>query len=199
MESLPFSQASENNKSYILNSLRRHLSQADQVLEIGSGTGQHAEYFAMELPHIAWLSTDLRENLSNLNRRLTLAALPNLPAAIELDVTWSEWPLEQVGNIFSANSLHIMPESAVRSFFKGVMRHVADEGLLLVYGPFKYQGEFTTESNARFDQWLKARDPDSGIRDFETINSYALACGLELLEDNPMPANNQLLVWRRSG
>lgn len=198
MEPLPFSQASENNKPFILPILRRHLGQTHRVLEVGSGTGQHAEYFAAELPHLLWQSSDLAENIPDLNRRLQQADRTNLPAARLLDVTDSDWGYGYVEAIFTANSLHIMSESSVAAFFAGVGRHLARDGLLLVYGPFKYQGDFTTESNARFDEWLKVRNPVSGIRDFETVNSYAGKIGLTLLEDNPMPANNQLLVWRRT-
>ena len=199
MEPLPFSQACENNKTFILEILQRHLTSHGRVLEIGSGTGQHAEYFAARFPDLTWLCTDLAENLPGLNQRILQAALPNLPTAVELDVTRHDWPAGKVRAVFSANTLHIMPASAVKDFFPGVARQLETDGLLLVYGPFKYQGEFTTESNARFDQWLKARDPASGIRDFETLIGYAKEVGLELLEDNAMPANNQLLVWRRTG
>ncbi|MEZ5489969.1 MAG: DUF938 domain-containing protein [Gammaproteobacteria bacterium] len=197
MTSLPFSQACENNKTFILDILHRHLQQPSSVLEIGSGTGQHAEYFASHLPHLTWQATELAENIPLLDSRLKLATLPNLPEVLALDVTRGEWPSKKVGNIFSANTLHIMGAPAVRLFFEGVARHLEPGGLLLVYGPFKYQGEYTSDSNASFDSWLKARDPVSGIRDFEVVNGYAITGGLELLEDNAMPANNQMLVWRK--
>lgn len=197
---LPFSQACENNKRFILAILHRHLGAArnGSILEIGSGTGQHAEFFAAALPALNWLASDLRENLAGLNRRIEAAELENLPAALELDVTSERWPLERVDHVFSANSLHIMPASSVECFFAGVGQRLQQGGLLFVYGPFKYGGQFTTPSNEAFDGWLKARDPRSGVRDFETVNGLARQADLALLEDNPMPANNQMLVWRKT-
>lgn len=198
MESLPFSQACENNKSFILDVLRRHLQGVDRVLEVGSGTGQHAEFFASALPHLVWQTTDLQENVPALNLRLTAAALSNLPPASTLDVNWQDWGCSDVPAIFSANSLHIMAWESVELFFRGAARHLDRGGLLMVYGPFKYGGSFTSQSNADFDLWLKSRDPASGIRDFEAVQETAEKGGMTILEDNGMPANNQLLVWRKA-
>lgn len=192
---MPYSQACENNKLPILQVLRQHLGKSARVLEIAGGTGQHAVYFAESLPGIYWQSSDIAENVATLNVRIEHAALENLPGAIELDVN-GDWPDQQFDAIYSANCLHIIAESAVENFFRGVGPRLNENGLLLVYGPFKYDGEFTTESNARFDEWLKARDPASGIRDFEWINTLADHAGLDFVADNAMPANNQLLVWR---
>ncbi|MEQ9070836.1 MAG: DUF938 domain-containing protein, partial [Gimesia chilikensis] len=131
------------------------------------------------------------------NQRILQSGLPNLPEGIGLDVNDEVWPLEHYDAMFSANTLHIIAVDSVVNFFAKVGSHLAGRGLLLVYGPFKYNGEFTADSNARFDLWLKERDPVSGVRDFEWVNSLAENQGLKLLEDNAMPANNQLLVWRR--
>jgi len=195
-DSLPYSQASENNKLPILEVLTRHLSGCKSLLEIAGGTGQHAVFFAEHFPDLHWQSSDIPEAVATLDQRLSQAHLPNLPAAIALDVNSATWPCAAVDCIYSANSLHIMSAASVENFFAGVGRHLAATGLLMVYGPFKYDGNFTTESNARFDLWLKDRNPVSGIRDFEWVNSLAAASGMTLVEDNPMPANNQLLVWR---
>ena len=192
---LPFSQACENNKAPILAVLKKHFSAPGTVLEIGGGTGQHALHFATQMPHLLWQSSDLPDNVDTLNLRIESAALPNLPAALTLDVTQDPWPVLDVDYVFSANTLHIMPASANAHFFAGIARILRPGGILCVYGPFKYQGEFTTESNARFDLWLKDNNPLSGVRDFETINRLAAEAGLILIEDNAMPANNQLLVW----
>ena len=195
-DELPFSQASENNKLPILQVLTQYLPAINSLLEIGGGTGQHAVFFAAQFPHLRWQSSDLPTNVGNLNLRLQQASLP---LALALDVNDNSWGVEQFDAIFSANSLHIMSASSVEKFFAGVGRHLKPAGLLFVYGPFKYGGEFTTDSNAHFDLWLKQRDPHSGIRDIEWINTLAQAVGLQLLQDNSMPANNQLLVWRRAG
>lgn len=198
VDSLPFSQACENNKGPILDVLRRHLQTSATLLEIGGGTGQHAVHFASEFPTLHWQSSDVPENVAQLNLRIGVAGLPNLPLALPLDVNETCWPGEIVDAIFSANSLHIMSQNSVRNFFSGVGRCLQSGGLLLVYGPFKYNGSFTTESNAQFECWLKGRNPESGVRDFEWVNELATAQGLDLLEDNGMPANNQLLVWKRA-
>lgn len=195
---LPFSQACENNKAYILSILQRHFDQPGSVLEIAGGTGQHATHFATSMPWLRWQSSDVPANVATLNLRLLDASLPNLPPAVALDVTQSEWPLVDVDYVFSANSLHIMPASAVIEFFRHMKDVVKTNGRLCVYGPFKYGGEFTSASNARFDLWLQGNNALSGIRDFETVNNLAEEAGLTLLEDNAMPANNQLLVWRKS-
>lgn len=198
IEPLPFSQACENNKDPILDVLQRHVSNKETLLEIGGGTGQHAVYFADNFPELNWQSSDQPEHVDQLNLRIDAAGLPNLPRAFALDVNQPRWPCEIVDVLFSANSLHIMSRSSVENFFLGAGRCLLPGGLLLVYGPFKYNGKFTTESNAQFDRWLKGRDPDSGVRDFEWVNDLASAQGFALLEDNGMPANNQLLVWKRT-
>jgi len=213
MDDLPFAPSCENNKEPILNVLRRHFIACDvapgmvpktvsnirplKVLEIAGGTGQHAVYFAQHLPHLHWQSTDLSSNVDSLNIRITAAALHNLPAARVLDVTQQDWQIDAVDFIFTANSLHIMPFTAVMEFFRQTGQVLTSGGRLCVYGPFKYQGEFTSRSNAEFDLWLKSRNPLSGVRDFEALNELASASGLNFIEDNAMPANNQLLVWEQ--
>jgi len=197
MTELPFSQASENNKQVILEVLERHLKDGDRVLELAGGTGQHAVHFAESLANLHWQSSDIPSNVNSLNLRLAAADLANLPAAIAIDVNHSPWINIRPTAIFSANSLHIMSAGSVENFFRGVGEILQDDGTLVVYGPFKYAGEFTTESNEGFDRWLKDRDPMSGIRDFEWVDQLASQIGLELVEDNAMPANNQCLIWRR--
>ena len=195
--SFPFSQACENNQQPILDVLRRHLKGPLRVLEIGGGTGQHAVFMARHLPEVNWQSTDVPDNVDSLNLRIAHARLPNLPAAVALDVADPSWPGTPVDAIFTANTLHIMSMASVREFLRGVERHLAPGGQLLVYGPFRYNGAFTTESNARFDLWLRERDENSGVRDFEEIDRLANDSGLTLVQDYMMPANNQLLVWQR--
>ena len=193
----PFSQASENNKFPILDVLKHHLNNRRSLLEIGGGTGQHAAFFARQFPEIIWQSSDIHSNVKTLNLRVASAKLKNLPLATSLDVNKETWNYGFYDAIFSANCLHIISEDSVINFFKGTSKHINDGGVLLVYGPFKYRGKFTTKSNAGFDRWLKARDPKSGIRDFEWTNELAEEVGFSLVEDNAMPANNQLLAWAK--
>ena len=198
MHELPFSQACENNKHIILEILERHLKDGDQVLELAGGTGQHCVHFAANLPNLHWQSSDIPSNVDNLNLRLADAKLANLPAAITIDVNHPVWSNDRPTAIFSANSLHIMSADSVENFFKGIGEALQADGTLIVYGPFKYAGEFTSESNEGFDRWLKDRDPASGVRDFERVSKLATKANLTLIEDIAMPANNQLLVWKKS-
>jgi SAM-dependent methyltransferase len=193
---LPFSDACERNKDPILDVLREAFADRRRVVEIGAGTGQHAVHFARQLPHLAWQPTDRREYLEGLAARIAAEGSPNLAAPLELDVLEKTWPSVRGDAVFSANSLHIMSWSAVEALFAGLPRVFEADGVLAIYGPFKYGGRFTTGSNAAFDAMLRERDPESGVRDFEAVDALAAAAGLELRADHAMPANNQLLVWR---
>lgn len=195
MSEKPFSQACENNKGPIAEHLTRLFESAEQVLEVGSGTGQHAVHFAEQLPQVQWHTSDLAENHPGINAWLDDYPGDNLARPLALNVD-SAWPALVVDGVFSANTLHIMAWQSVENFFAGLPRILKPGGLLVVYGPFNYNGQFTSESNARFQQWLVSVDPARGIRDFEAINSLAEGIGLRLLEDNAMPANNRLLVWQ---
>ena len=193
----PFSEACERNKDPILEILKFAFNNNKNVLEIGSGTGQHAVYFAENLPHLIWQTSDLNEKLPGITERINSQGPENVKLPIELNVCNHPWPIELVDAIFSANTLHIMPSENVVHFFNRVGEVLSDQGVLCIYGPFKYKGEYTSESNMKFDQWLKNRDPKSGIRDFETINKLAEEQCLTLLRDHKMPANNQCIVWRK--
>lgn len=197
MESLPFSQACENNKSYILDLLRDVFADRNQVLEIGSGTGQHACYFAEHLPWLKWLPSDVPENLPLLQRRCALYAGDNLLPEIALDVRDQPWTVAIPDALFTANSLHIMSFTSVQSFFAALSETAPHDMVLAIYGPFNYGGSYTSPSNAQFDQWLSQRDPASGIRDFEAVNALAEDAAFSLRDDFAMPANNRLLVWQR--
>lgn len=192
----PFAPACERNREPILEVLRQCFADRRRVLEIGSGTGQHAVYFAPALPNATWQTSDVAENLPGIRLWLEEAALPNLPPPLALDVT-STWPEQRFDGIFSANSLHIMPWSAVEQFFTGVDNVLEPGGVLAVYGPFNYGGNYTSDSNREFDGWLKQRSAQSAIRDFEAVNRLAESVGCKLDQDHTMPANNRLLVWRR--
>ena len=192
----PFSEACEENKSVILEAISSSLRPGIKVLEIGSGTGQHAVFFAAKHPQVVWQSSDRAENLNGIKAWIRDAGLPNLPPPLNLDVC-AIWPELKYDLIFSANSLHIMGESAVALCLSQCAAHLHAGARLIIYGPFNYQGKYTSESNAHFDAWLKSRDIESGIRHFEWVNALALEAGMKLIDDVAMPANNRVLIWQR--
>ena len=193
----PFSQACENNQQAIFAILERVFVDAKSVLEIGSGTGQHAAYFAPRLPHLIWQTSDQAEYHPGINAWLDAASAENLRRPLLLNVDMPQWPIATVDAVFSANTCHIMSWASVVNMFKQLAGVLSAGGTLAIYGPFNYDGQYTSPSNANFDQWLKQRGPQQGIRDFEAVNKLASEAGLVLLEDNGMPANNRLLVWRK--
>lgn len=215
----PYSESSDRNKTPILDVLRQHLSNATRVLEIGSGTGQHAVHFAAHLPHLSWQPTDQPEYLDGIKHWVREADLPNLRAPLPL---WAEVAdgasgltstgaatfqqilddgesLPRFDAVFTANTLHIMGWQEVEALFAGLPSMLREGPVTLVaYGPFNRNGQFTSDSNRTFDAWLKARDPRSGIRDAEAVDALAHARGFQLIDDVPMPANNHTRVWQRS-
>ncbi|MFZ0501509.1 MAG: DUF938 domain-containing protein [Steroidobacteraceae bacterium] len=193
----PYSDACERNREPILEVLRQRFADRRRVLELGSGTGQHAVHFAAALPQLLWQTSELEPNLAGIRQWLEEAALPNLPPPIALDVTGA-WPDTRFDGVFTANTLHIMSWRHVGSLFAALPQVLTADAVLAVYGPFNYNGRFTSPSNASFDEWLKQRSPHSGIRDFAAVDELARSIGFALVEDRPMPANNRTLVWRRS-
>ena len=193
----PFSEACEQNKGPILAVIDPLFASARCVLEIGSGTGQHAVFFARALPHLVWQTSDVAENHPGIKAWLAEAGLPNVPPPLALDVRCA-WPERRFDGVFSANTAHILSADEVAAMFRGVAGVLAPDGLFALYGPFNYGGRYTSESNARFDQWLKARDPRSGIKDFDWLKVLAEQDGLTFVADHEMPVNNRTLVWRRA-
>lgn len=207
MSLVPFSQACENNKAPILEAISQAFSSSNLVLEIGTGTGQHAVHFAQALPHLTWQTSDQACYIDGINAQLKLArsqgdrGTDNLSPPLILDVT-QPWPLSShqagIDGIFTANTLHIMAKEMVEAFFIGVGKHLRTQGNLCIYGPFNYAGNYTSESNARFDTWLAQQDPRSAIRDIEWIVQLAETQGIRLVGDHSMPANNRLLHFVKS-
>lgn len=195
----PYAESCEQNRDPILAVLREVFANRRRVLEIASGTGQHAVYFGGALPHLTWQTSELPENHAGIRAWLDEAGLPNVLPPLALDVNDTAWPLEPVDAVFNANTVHIVAWPAVERMFAGIGRVLAPDGCLCLYGPYNYGGTYTSESNARFDAWLKARDPHSGVRDFEAIDRLASEQGLALMRDIAMPANNRTLVWRKVG
>jgi hypothetical protein len=191
---LTFSEACERNKGPILEVLRSAFADRTQVLEIGSGTGQHAVYFAAQLGHLTWHPTERLGFLPDLTARIQAEGGPNLRQPMVLDVRQPVWPLRAVDAIFTANTLHIMSWPEVTTMFKGIGDTLTSSGVLCVYGPFLYEGRHVP-SNVAFDRSLRERDPASGIREIGTVRSLAAGFGLLLAADHDLPANNRLLVF----
>lgn len=200
MPGLPHSPACERNREPILAILREAFRDVRHVLEIGSGTGQHAVYFAEALPHLSWQPSDREENLGAIRQWISASRLPNVQQPLQLDVDMEPWPTACSSGfdaVFTANTLHIMHWPQVRRMIAGAAGLLRQGAPLVIYGPFNQGGRYTSESNAAFDAMLKARDPESGIRDLEAVTGLAAQCGLRLEANHAMPANNRLLVFRK--
>jgi len=193
----PYSESSEQNKKPILDVLKQYFHEVDSVLEIGSGTGQHAVYFAEQFPHLKWHCSDQAENLSGIKMWLKDSAVDNVAGPLLLDVNQGLWPLDKTSAIFSANTVHIMGWPSVESMFEGIGKILDTGGIFCLYGPVNYNGKFSSESNARFDLWLKQRNPVSGVRDFAALQVLAEKANLTFVKDHEMPANNRILVWKK--
>ena len=193
----PQAPATERNREPILAVLQEVFADRHAVLEIGSGTGQHAAHFARAMPWLRWQSSDVAGNLPGISLWLLEAGLANTPAPRLLDLR-QDWPELTFDAVFSANTLHIMGWPQVQRLFAELGRRMPPAGLLTVYGPFNYAGRFTSDSNAAFDASLRAGNPASGLRDFEAVHALATQAGLHLREDRAMPANNRCITWQRS-
>jgi len=196
--SKPFIPAADRNKDPIVTVLTRILDSVEHVLEIGSGTGQHAVHFAAKLPHLVWQPSDLPACQEGIRSRVDEARLTNLNAPIVLDVMQHPWPTVEVDAVYSANTVHYMPWAFVLSMFREISRLLPRAGVFALYGPFNYDGKFVSEGNRQLDKWLKFEDPRYGIRDFEALEILAADLAMRLGEDCTMPANNRLLVWERA-
>lgn len=197
MSGKPYSAACERNRGPILEVLRDHFADRRRVFELGSGTGQHAVHFAAALPHLQWQCADRAETLPGMRLWLDEAALPNTPPPLAFDLADAQWPGSGHDALFSANVLHIVGWPLVQTLFRRLPELLTAEAKVVIYGPFNYRGQYTAAGNAEFDVWLKARDPASGIRDFEAVDALAREAGLVLRADLAMPANNRCLVWER--
>ena len=195
----PYSAACANNSDAILNQLSRLFITTRSVLEIGSGTGQHAAYFASNLEHLVWQTSDVVDHHEGINCWVSESGLSNLLAPIAFDVTHGDMPFKRYDAIFMANTLHIMSWSVVGQCLKKASMYLKTNGQLIVYGPFNYEGKFTSESNQQFDRHLKDSNCERGIRDFEAVDQLATSLGFSLQEDNAMPANNRLVAWQFNG
>jgi len=197
MTDKPFAPACERNRDPILAVLRAHFADRSRVLEIGSGTGQHAVHFAAAMPFLLWQTSDVAENLPGIRAWLDEAKLSNTPPPLALDVDGNDWPATPFDAVFSANTLHIMSWPEVERFFGALDAITMRDAKLAIYGPFNVGGAFTSASNAAFDESLKSRASHMGIRDIEAVDALARKAGFALIDDVAMPANNRTLIWQR--
>jgi cyclopropane fatty-acyl-phospholipid synthase-like methyltransferase len=203
----PFSAACERNRDPILRVLRGCFADRRRILEIGSGTGQHAVHFAAALPHLVWQTSDRAENLPGIGQWLDEAKLANALAPLEFDVDRDAVPVTPAAGpsaqvvydaIFSANTLHIMSWPEVEKLFAALPALSTDDAKLAIYGPFNYGGKYTSVSNADFDRSLKQHAAHMGIRDVTAVDALARGAGFDLMDDVAMPANNRCRVWQRA-
>lgn len=193
----PFAESCEQNKTPILGVLGKVFNQPGKVLEVGSGTGQHAVYFTQQLPHLQWFPTDVEDTLPGIRLWIKDAGHERIEMPVALDVNLEIWPFRNMDYAFTANTAHIVSWPEVKSMFRGVSQALKPEGIFCQYGPFNYNGEYTSPSNQQFDQWLKDRDPESGIRNFEDLVLLAKENDMILYTDFEMPANNRILAWQK--
>lgn len=193
----PFAEACEINKHPILEVLRHYFTDPGLVLEIGAGTGQHAIHFASNLKHLIWWPSDLAVNLAGMQLWFDEVDLENLRAPMALDVCLNDWRHECVDYAYSSNTVHIMSWPQVVCLFELLAKAMHAGALFVLYGPFKYGDEHTSQSNYDFDLWLRARDPQSGVRDVYELQKLAAQNQIELIADKEMPINNRSLIWRK--
>ncbi len=193
----PHSTSSVENREPILAVLQPLFAHVGHVLEIGSGTGQHAIFFAAALPHLIWQTSEMEDNLSGIQLWLDEAALPNTPPPLQLDVSHI-WPDTLFDAAFTANTAHIMSIVDVAMMFCGIGAVLNPGGLFVQYGPFNEGGQFTSASNQAFDASLRERDPRMGLRDVDELQVIAARHDLTLFAKHQMPVNNQILVWQRA-
>ena len=194
----PFAPACERNKGPILEVLRRVFADATDVIEIGSGTGQHAVAFAAGLPHLVWRTSDLPDSHAAINAWIEDAGLDNVERPLALDVARRPWPLASAGGAFSANTAHYMYWPEVEAMFGGVAELLSPGARFALYGPFARDGHHSSTSNASFDRLLRAHDPSFGVRDIRDLERIAADGAMGLEEDVAMPSNNRILVWRKA-
>lgn len=192
-----YAPATARNREPIREVLARDLPARGTVLEIASGTGEHAVHFARAFPHLTWQPSDVAGSaLASIAAWIAEAQLPNLRAPLALEVTSATWPVERADAIVCINMVHIAPWEAALGLFAGAARLLPADALLYLYGPYRFGGAFTAPSNAGFDQSLRARDPRWGVRDVDELGTAAAAHGFALTQVIAMPANNHSLVFR---
>ena len=191
------SPASDRNKQPIADILEIYLKRSTRLLEIGSGSGQHAIYLGGEFPSVQWVTSEVKANLKDLTSELKAAKIKNVHGPERLVVGKDDFPKGKFDYAYTANTLHIMSWKECKGFFKLLGKRLREGSMVFIYGPFNYDGKFTSESNEKFNQWLKDKNESSGIRNFEDVKSNMEKAGFQIVNDHEMPANNRLLVFER--
>ena len=199
MADRPFAEYAARNAAPILEILQREFRNSSRVLEIGSGTGQHAVTFAAALDHLQWQTSDLDENHTGIRAWIDNAKLDNVAAPLSMDVREASVSENAYDAAFSSNTAHIMGIDAVEKMFSLIGKALRDGGVFCLYGPFRRDGAFNTQSNADFDANLRERDSVMGIRHIETLDDFAAAVGLKRIRFYAVPSNNNVVVWIRGG
>lgn len=190
--------AVDRNKGPILNVLKDIIDDLKlRVFEVGSGSGEHAAFFANHFKNIVWTTSDRLTNHPKIIETLKAAKLPNLRGPLEFEIGKDEFPKYTYDIVFTANTFHIMSWKQCKNLMKMLGHRLREGSQVIIYGPFNYNNEFTSKSNEEFDQYLKAQDPLKGIRSFEDVNKSMLKNGFTLYKDYEMPANNRMLVYTR--
>ena len=194
----PYSSSCERNYKVICDVLKKVIGNNHKnLLEVGSGTGQHAVYIAPQFPHITWTTSDLKLNHEGINLWLQEANISNIKGPLELEIGKNDFPDGNFDVVYTANTLHIMDWDKGKMFMELCGKNLNKDALVIIYGPFNYNGAYTSQSNASFDTFLKERDPLSGIRSFEEVNENLSSRGFTLLNDFEMPANNRTLCFKK--
>ena len=199
MTDRPYAEYAARNAAPILEVLTREFRDSTRVLEIGSGTGQHAVAFAAALGHLLWQTSDLDENHAGINAWIDAERLENVSAPLSMDVRTADVASDRYDGVYSSNTAHIMGVDAVERMFSLVGTALREHGIFCLYGPFRREGEFNTQSNADFDANLRERDPVMGIRDIEKLDEFAAANGLQRQRLYAVPSNNCIAVWEKTG
>jgi len=198
MDTIPYSASAERNRQPILDQVRDLMPAQGTVLEIGSGTGQHAVFLSQNLPHLLWQPSDRAMNLHGLEACFSAQGNDRILPILKLDVLKDPWPGCSYEAVYSANTAHIMPWDAVVAMFSGVAAHLLPGARFFLYGPFNIDDQFTSEGNKQFDARLRAEDPNRGIRDMTAIELLARLHHMQFEQKMAMPANNFILVFSKT-
>ncbi|MDG0996763.1 MAG: DUF938 domain-containing protein [Gammaproteobacteria bacterium] len=193
----PFAAAADENKEAIAALLLTELKDNRDLLEIGSGTGQHAVYFSKLMPHLTWHCSDQSHQIAGIQLWLESAGLKNTAAVFVLDVS-QDWPQQSYDAAYAANIAHIMHWSQIEDLFLGLSTVLKQGACFYLYGPFSFDGQFSSQSNHDFDHFLRQQDPDSGLRDKNNLDELALKNGLIAATSWALPANNHILSWKKT-